>query len=767
MRRKILSIYRSLIPRLIFLVGVVLFIVITTWAYSSIDFQKKNTIAGIVEEVDRLGNTIKLGAHYAMMLNEREDINQIIKNIGRQEGIESIRIFNKEGETKFSSNAGEADRKTSIEDNACSVCHKVEPPLEEVAIQSRTRFFHSAGGYRLIGIVSPITNEPGCSTAACHFHPQEKRVLGVLDVVVSLRNTDHAILAYERRIITLACVSFLATSAIIAAFLLFFVNRPISQLITWTRHIADGRYDHTMETDWVDEIGQLATAIDRMGWEIRRKQEELNRRGYEYQELFEQVPCYITVQDRQLRLIAYNREFRHQFDARKGEYCYKVYKGRTKPCETCPVLRTFADGKSHSIKENGMARDGTPTCWMGRTTPVRDVEGNISAVMEMSLDITQTRLLEEEIRKSEEKYRNIFNHIPNPVFVLEAGSLLILDCNDSVKPVYGYEKDELLHTSFLNLFHESDHQRTSFEMCISDTLNMARQITRDGRLIYVNIRVSPSEYQGRSALLVTTCDITKRLLAEQQLIQAGKMSTLGEMATGMAHELNQPLSVIKTASSFLVKKVRHNEPIRTEILQTMAEEIDGHVDRASKIINHLREFGRKSDVRKAPVQVNEVIERALEIFIQQLKLRNIEVAKELEDGLPPIMGDANRLEQVFINLLINARDAIEEKSGRAAAQVETETLPGPIPSTPPKMIWLRTRSLDGKVIIEVEDTGTGIPRSLLDKIFEPFFTTKTVGKGTGLGLSISYGIVQDYEGTITVETEEGCGSKFIIQFPVA
>jgi len=244
-----------------------------------------------------------------------------------------------------------------------------------------------------------------------------------------------------------------------------------------------------------------------------------------------------------------------------------------------------------------------------------------------------------------------------------------------------------------------------------------------------------------------------RLMAEQQLIQAGKMATLGEMATGIAHELNQPLSVIKTASSFLRRKAVNGEPINRDILRTMAEEIDTHVDRASKIIDHMREFGRKSDVAREKVQLNTVLRRAVDFFKQQLKLRQIEVVEDFDEDLPAVLADSNRLEQVFVNLLINARDAIEKKGEQRDRKEEA------------KRITLRTKAEDAMVTIEVTDTGTGIPEALLDRIFEPFFTTKKVGKGTGLGLSISYGIVQDYDGTIKVESKEGEGATFIIRFP--
>ncbi|MBW1888841.1 MAG: PAS domain S-box protein, partial [Deltaproteobacteria bacterium] len=463
--------------------------------------------------------------------------------------------------------------------------------------------------------------------------------------------------------------------------------------------------------------------------DIGEKQEELNKQRDYYQNIFEMVPCYITVQDRDFKLIRYNREFAEQFDPKPGEYCYQAYKGRSERCEICPVVSTFEDGKPHYSEEAGINKDGTKSFWIVRTAPIKNAQGEITEAMELCLDITHVKHLEKEVQNSEKKYHTIFNNIPNPVFVLDRKSLKIFDCNDHVTDTYGFHKDEILMNSFLNLFNENEREQYASELKTLNVLNQVRQITKKGETIFVNISISPVEYLGREILLVTTSDITKRLMAEQQLIQASKMATLGEMATGMAHELNQPLSVIKTASSFFIKKVKKKEAIKKEILKTMAEEIDNHVNRASRIIDHMREFGRKSEVQKEKVQVNEELNKALEIFNQQLKLREIDVIKEFEEKLPLILADSNRLEQVFINLLINARDAIQDRYGQAGHKDGK------------KKIFLKTSSQGGMVVIEVKDTGAGISETILDKIFEPFFTTKKLGKGTGLGLSISYGIM--------------------------
>jgi histidine kinase len=186
----------------------------------------------------------------------------------------------------------------------------------------------------------------------------------------------------------------------------------------------------------------------------------------------------------------------------------------------------------------------------------------------------------------------------------------------------------------------------------------------------------------------------------------------------------------------------------------MAQEIDIHVDRATKIINHMREFGRKSDITLEQIQVNEVLQRAFEILGQQLKTRGIEVVWDLEPDLPMILADSSRLEQVIINLLLNARDALDEK------------WQPPEYDKGEKKIKLNSRSEDKTVVVTISDTGYGIPEAYLDKIFDPFFTTKEVGHGTGLGLSISYGIIQECEGSIQAAHNKNGGTSFIIKFPI-
>jgi histidine kinase len=371
----------------------------------------------------------------------------------------------------------------------------------------------------------------------------------------------------------------------------------------------------------------------------------------------------------------------------------------------------------------------------------------------MSTDITQVRLLEEELKRSEEKYRTLFNSDPNPIFVLNLETLEIQDANDRALNFYGYEKGEVLGESFLDLADPQEWDRlrkVSWDK--EGAIFKVKHHTKDNDSIHVNIRYSSLKDLGQDTVVVTTSDVTERVKSEAQLIQASKMATLGEMSAGVAHELNQPLSVIKTSASFIAKKIDRNEPVDPDILRDLAEEMDSQVDRASLIINHLRQFGRKTDIRKMNVQLNDCIRGTFTVLGRQLEVHGVKVELHLDEELPPIRGDSNRLEQVFLNLIMNARDAMDEKEALAGKGVE-------------KVLEISSFRENDEVVVTMSDTGLGMSEEVKEKIFEPFFTTKPVGKGTGLGLSISFGIVRDYDGNIDMESVEGQGTTFRIRFP--
>ncbi len=238
---------------------------------------------------------------------------------------------------------------------------------------------------------------------------------------------------------------------------------------------------------------------------------------------------------------------------------------------------------------------------------------------------------------------------------------------------------------------------------------------------------------------------------QSQLIQSAKLASIGELAAGVAHELNQPLMVIRTTVQFLQLRFETGKP-DVDQLKTYFEMVERNTKRMMTIINHLRTFSRQSQPEFSSQDVNMIIEGAFLMIGEQLRLHNIEVQKSLTPNLPKISGDTIRLEQVVLNLLTNARDAIEAKGDKTPGQIDIVTCVSRDDNT-----WVE---------ILVKDNGTGIAQDYLENIFDPFVTSKEVGKGTGLGLSISYGIAQEHHGNIEVAETSPKGTTFRLRLPV-
>jgi C4-dicarboxylate-specific signal transduction histidine kinase len=233
---------------------------------------------------------------------------------------------------------------------------------------------------------------------------------------------------------------------------------------------------------------------------------------------------------------------------------------------------------------------------------------------------------------------------------------------------------------------------------------------------------------------------------QEQLVQAGKLATLGELTTGVAHELNNPLNNIGLYVGNAIDQIRLGQ-VDTELVVADLEKAMEQVRKATDIILHLRTFGRAARVSIEQVDVDDVIERSLLLVQEQFRLRGIEVELELCPDELIVLANPIQLEQVFINLLTNARDALEHSKR--------------------KTIKIASSRDEERIRIEFSDTGPGIPRELQQRIFDPFFTTKDVGTGTGLGLSITYSILEEYGGEISVASRRGGGATFAIELPIA
>ncbi|HLV96532.1 MAG TPA: ATP-binding protein [Candidatus Acidoferrales bacterium] len=265
---------------------------------------------------------------------------------------------------------------------------------------------------------------------------------------------------------------------------------------------------------------------------------------------------------------------------------------------------------------------------------------------------------------------------------------------------------------------------------------------RAGRRFVVNVSIAPlvGKDGARLGRLVLIDDITQRVRLEEQFVQNEKLTSLGLLAAGVAHEVNTPLAVISNYTQMLAKQISGDDPRQKTI-----ERIVKQTFRASEIVNNLLNFSRTGGADFNEVNLNSILDETLTLVQHPFRTARVNVLRNYGSDLPPVLGSTTRLQQVFLNLFMNARDA----------------MPGG------GMLEVRTGAHNGSVEVEVTDTGMGISEDDLNRIFDPFFTTKTAGRGTGLGLSVSYGIIKEHAGKVDVRSTPGKGTSFRLEFPVA
>ncbi len=349
--------------------------------------------------------------------------------------------------------------------------------------------------------------------------------------------------------------------------------------------------------------------------------------------------------------------------------------------------------------------------------------------------LEENAVLEMRVQKSEER-RRAFIHILSD---LNAVNRKLNDQRKAMIHILAdYEQDRS------SLAHQTEHLDNSRRALMHILLDShhSNQRLESSRKAMIHIM---------SDLKETTEAVQRREQElrekQEQLVQAGKLATLGELTTGVAHELNNPLNniglFVGNAIDLIELGLADTEPER--ILQELRSAMQ-QVRKATEIISHLRTFGRAASVSYEPVSITRVIQNSLSLMQEQLRLRQIEVRQHLLPEDVVVIGNAIQLEQVFINLLTNARDALSE--------------------APQKNITIECAKDKQAVEISISDSGPGIPVELEQRIFDPFFTTKEVGAGTGLGLSITYGIIRDHQGTITLKNSPGRGAAFLVQLPI-
>ena len=350
----------------------------------------------------------------------------------------------------------------------------------------------------------------------------------------------------------------------------------------------------------------------------------------------------------------------------------------------------------------------------------------------------------DELRGLKEYNENILESLDSGIVVLDLDGRVVR-WNRAMEGLYGRARSEVLGQPLDAVFPEAFLEALRGSLVLGDHDEIAHVYklhlpAADGRSQMVNLSVAPFQAAPgeRCGTILILDDITARVRLEEQLQHTDKMASVGLLAAGVAHEVNTPLAGISSYTQLLRGQLPEDDP-RQQVL----EKIEKQSFRAAKIINGLLNFSRSSGTEFERVDVNKVLADVLALVEHQLDGSKIRVRRELAPKVPPVRGNENRIQQVFFNLILNARDAMPSGG----------------------WLTLRTHADDDTVVVEVGDTGHGIRREHIRRIYDPFFTTKGIGKGTGLGLSVSYGIVQEHGGAIFVESDPGQGTTFQVALP--
>jgi len=395
-------------------------------------------------------------------------------------------------------------------------------------------------------------------------------------------------------------------------------------------------------------------------------------------------------------------------------------------------------------------KDGTSIVCLNTATAVRDNGGHVVRYQGALMDITERREMERRLHQQQEFARRLVDNFPDLILVLDAASHYTF-VSPRCKDVLGYEVEETQKMEFGGCTHPEDLPAvlSLYKDIIAGKQIFAsleiRVLHKLGEWRRIRFNFSPlSDERGNiEGVVLSGRDVTDLKRLEEQLIQAEKLAAMGQMLAGVAHELNNPLTAILGVTELLRERPGADDSTKRQLELTHRQ-----ARRAARIVQNLLEFSRPASPQKKPLDLNNILERTLQLHEHSLRRNNIEVDSRLPGDLPGVIGDANQLIQVFLNLITNAEQAIREvrDSGR---------------------IQIRAGRNGNQLTITVQDDGVGIRPEALQRIFDPFYTTKRPGGGTGLGLSICMSIIREHGGNIEADTFPAGGSAFTIYLPVA
>jgi len=456
-----------------------------------------------------------------------------------------------------------------------------------------------------------------------------------------------------------------------------------------------------------------------------------------YKKYFDSVPSYISIQDKELHLLDANQKFKQDFGEIEGRYCYQVYKNRSEKCEICPVERTFHDGQLHRSEELVKTITGNDLWVIVNTAPVLDEQGKIVSVMEISTDITETKKLQNQFKESQKKFKLLFEEVPCFISIQDK-NLRIIEANRLHRETFG--------TAYGSMCYEIYKHRTSkCEPCIIEKTFKDGEIhtheevvtSKDGKSLNVMVFTAPiKDANGNiEKVIEMSADITP--IRELQ----DKLSSVGLLIGSISHGIKGLLNGLDGGIYLVNTGLKKNDRERIDQGWEIASR---NIRRIRSMVMDILYYAKDREPEWENIFVKDLMEEICENFSDRAKRNKIDYICEIDPNAERFEADKNAIRSLLLNLLDNSLDACRIDKNK---NIHTVTL--------------AVKRNPEQVIFEVSDNGIGMDRESREKAFSLFFSSKGAG-GTGLGLFIANKIAEAHGGSISIESEEGKGSKFTV-----
>ena len=494
------------------------------------------------------------------------------------------------------------------------------------------------------------------------------------------------------------------------------------------------------------------------------KKEDKNTMEF-YENILESMEGGVLTLDNNARITSFNRAaeeitgFKRE-EVLKKECCNILKSDLCK--ETCPLKEAVENGKpifNYEIMITNKAGNKVPVNIT--TSPLWSSSNKIIGAVENFRDLTKHKGLWGKLRQERNKAQQYLN-IAGVIIVAINNEGVVTLINKKGCDVLGYKEEEIINKSWFDLCAPEEmreERKNLFEEVMAGKKKEAEDyensiLTKSGeeRIIAWHNTTLTDEKGFIIGTLSSGKDITERIQTEVELIRSEKLASLGQLAASVAHEVNNPLAGILIYITLLLKKYGEKK-LQTGETENQLLKMKKELERTTRIIRNLLDFSRQSDPFIRPVEINKIVDAALLLVKHQISLENIKLEKKLEKELPLVLADFDQIQQVLINILLNATQAMPEGGNLTITTSANEGI---------KI----GESLKNTVRIDIRDTGVGISKENLSKLFTPFFTTKERGKGVGLGLPVVHGIVERHKGKIEVDSELNVGTTFTIYLEV-